>query len=103
MVQRRKTLIWSVKSGKQVADILRFYTERNKSDMYSRKLSEMFISTMDRVALMPYIGKQTEKENVRCVIVREFKIFYEVKSITVEVLYVRDSRQNPKNNPFKEL
>jgi hypothetical protein len=57
--------------------ILEFYTERNKSKTYSKKLFAKFNMELSLLLTQPEIGIKTELDQVRGLIVEEFILFYE--------------------------
>jgi hypothetical protein len=75
--------------------ILEFYSERNKSKTYSKKLYTKFNKELSLLLKQPEIGIKTELEKVRGLIVDEFILFYEVTSEMIIVHTLWDSRQNP--------
>ena len=75
--------------------ILEFYTERNKSKTYSKKLYTKFNKELSLLLKQPEIGIKTELETVRGLIVDEFILFYEVTTEMIIVHTLWDSRQNP--------
>ena len=75
--------------------ILEFYTERNKSKTYSKKLYTKFNKELSLLLKQPEIGIKTELDSVRGLIVEEFILFYEVTNEMIIVHTLWDSRQNP--------
>jgi hypothetical protein len=75
--------------------ILEFYSERNKSKTYSKKLYTKFNKELSLLVNQPEIGIKTELESVRGLIVEEFILFYEVTTDMIIVHTLWDSRQNP--------
>jgi len=75
--------------------ILEFYTERNKTKTYSKKLYTKFNKELSLLLNQPEIGIKTELEAVRGLIVDEFILFYEVTTEMIIVHTLWDSRQNP--------
>jgi plasmid stabilization system protein ParE len=45
----------------------------------------------------PEIGKKTESDNVRGLLIENYFIFYEINEIHLVILSVWDTRQNPEN------
>ncbi len=75
--------------------ILEFYTERNKSKTYSKKLYTKFNKELSLPLKQPEIGIKTELDSVRGLIVEEFILFYEVTDEMIIIHTLWDSRQNP--------
>ncbi|CAM3291101.1 type II toxin-antitoxin system RelE/ParE family toxin [Aequorivita lipolytica] len=71
--------------------------ERNKSNVYSLKLFELFKESVDTISLNPKIGKATDIDNIRFVIVKDYLIFYENSIDKILIQRIWDSRQNPES------
>jgi len=50
---------------------------------------------METVSTFPFSGKTTEIENVRMVIVKNYKLVYRISEELIEVITVWDGRRNP--------
>jgi toxin YoeB len=79
----------------KLLSILEFYAERNKSKAYSKYLYTKFNKELSLPLKQPEIGKKTELEAVRGLIVDEFIVFYEVTTERIIVHTLWDSRQDP--------
>ena len=93
MVKRK--VVWSHRAKLKLFEILDFYTERNKSDTYSKKLYKKFKKELSLLIKQPEIGTKTDMESVRGLIVDEFILFYEITTEVIIVHTVWDCRQNP--------
>ncbi len=91
----KQKIVWSHRARIKLLMILEFYTERNKSKTYSKKLYTKFNKELSLLLNQPEIGIKTELEAVRGLIVEEFILFYEVTSEMIIVHTLWDSRQNP--------
>jgi hypothetical protein len=92
MVVRK--IIWSHKANIKLFQILEFYTERNKSTTYSRKIFGKFKKELSLLKTQPELGIKTDEEQIRGLIVDEFILFYEATSDAIIVHTVWDCRQN---------
>ncbi len=97
----KRKIVWSHKARIKLLMILEFYTERNKSKTYSKKLYTKFNKELSLLLIQPEIGIKTESDLVRGLIVEEFILFYEVTNEMIIVHTVWDSRQNPTNLRIK--
>ena len=88
---------WSARAVYEWADILDYWTNRNKSTTYSLKLDRIFKEKFDLIAKSPETGKPTDFPLVRIKIVRDYKVAYRIHSESIEILAIWDSRRNPKN------
>jgi plasmid stabilization system protein ParE len=91
----KRKIIWSHRSRIKLLMILEFYSERNKSKTYSKKLYTKFNKELSLLLKQPEIGIKTELDAVRGLIVDEFILFYEVTTEMIIVHTLWDSRQNP--------
>jgi plasmid stabilization system protein ParE len=93
MVKRK--IIWSNRARIKLFEILEFYTQRNKSSVYSKKLYKKFTKELILLKKQPEIGIKSDTEGVRGLIVDEFILYYESYSEMIVVHTVWDCRQNP--------
>lgn len=92
-----KKVIWTIKAQKDRISIFSYWNNRNKSNIYSQKLNQLFIDSIKIICRHPNIGIETDSENVRVKIVRDYLIFYEITKYHIHILTIWDSRQNPEN------
>lgn len=90
-----KQIIWSLRAQNDRKKILKYWTNRNKSKEYSRKLNQLFKRAIKLVAHYPKIGKPTDNKNTRIKIVRDYLIIYEIIKEQIFILTIWDSRQSP--------
>lgn len=91
-----KQIIWSRRAQTDRKFIFKYWNERNKSHLYSKKLNELFKEAVKLIADYPEIGKPTDNKNARIKIVRDYLIIYEVDNKDrLLILTIWDSRQNP--------
>jgi len=99
MVKRK--IVWSNRAKIKLFEILEFYNERNKSTTYSKKLYKRFTKELILLKKQPEIGIKTDLDNVRCLIVEDFILFYEIYPEMIVVHTVWDCRQNPESLKIK--
>jgi toxin YoeB len=92
-----RQIIWTKRAQKERKEIFTFWNTHNKSSFYSRKLNELIKDSLKLICLHPFIGKPTNKENVRVKILKDYLIIYEITSNEIVVLSLWDCRQNPKD------
>jgi len=90
-----KKIVWSAKAQINRKEILEYWLERNRSNMYSIQLDQLFREAVQIISQYPAIGRPTEFENVRGKLVRDYYIFYQVQEDELHILSIWDSRQNP--------
>jgi len=90
-----KRIIWSKRAQNDRMEILKYWTDRNKSKNYSIKLARLFKEAIKLISNYPEIGKPTDEVNVRIKVVRDYFLIYEVEKDQISILTIWDSRQNP--------
>jgi len=90
-----KQVIWSKLAQQDRKSILEYWTRHNKSDLYSKRLNQIFENTADLISKHPRIGKKTQIQDVRIKIVKSYFITYTETETRIEILTFWDSRQDP--------
>ncbi len=93
----KREVIWTKVSEIQLQAILEFFTKRNKSGLYSKKLYKKFKTEILIAAKNPEIGLKTKLDRIRGLIIEDYIIFYEILEDQIMILKVWDCRQNPDN------
>jgi plasmid stabilization system protein ParE len=91
----KRAVTWTKVSEIQLQEILQFFTRRNKSPQYSRKLYKKFKAELKTAAKNPEIGIQTRLNQIRGLIIEDYILFYEILEDRIVVLKVWDCRQSP--------
>lgn len=97
----KRKIVWSHKANIKLFKILDYYSERNKSTTYSKKLYKKFKKELSILLKQPEIGINTDLESVRGLIIDEYILFYEVTSEFIIVHTVWDCNQNPDDLKIK--
>jgi addiction module RelE/StbE family toxin len=92
-----RQITWTARAQNDRRKIFEYWNNRNKSNLYSRKLNELIRQSLVLIAKYPLIGKRTDKKNVRLKVLKEYLIIYEVLPKEIIVLTIWDCRQNPEN------
>jgi len=90
-----KRIIWSKRAKNDRKSILEYWSIRNKSRQYPRKLFKIFQDSVLEIASNPFTGMYTDYHGVKVKIVRDYKIFYEEIDSSIVILAIWDTRQNP--------
>ncbi|MBL6447802.1 type II toxin-antitoxin system RelE/ParE family toxin [Fulvivirga sp. 29W222] len=90
-----KQVIWSSQAEQEFANILEYWTNKNRSTTFSNKLIDLFEEATELISIYPEIGQLTDIENVRHKLVRDYLIFYRIDSDAINILTVWNPRQNP--------
>ena len=93
MVKRK--IIWSHRAKIKLYEILKYYVDRNKSKSYSEKLYIRFTKELHLLNKHTDLGKKTEIENIRGLIIGDYIIYYECTDDLIIVHTLWDCRQNP--------
>ena len=65
MAQRK--IIWTKTADIQFVGVLQYWLERNKSNIYSKKLIKLVTDRTKQIAKTPFIYKSTDFKDVRVV------------------------------------
>jgi len=95
-----KQIIWTRRAHNDRKEILEYWRIHNQSNIYSKKLNELFKKAIAFVAEHPHIGRRTNIENVRVKLVRDYLVFYEERETEIFILTIWDNRRNPEEIPF---
>ena len=71
-----KRIIWSKIALENKLQILDYWKNRNKSNVYSRKLNSLFKETSKLLQEFPTLGRETDNPKVKNIIVRDYLMFY---------------------------
>jgi len=87
---------WTRTSIQDRFEIYQFWSKKNKSDSYSKKIENLFNEAATLISQFPEIGTETDFPGLRVKIVKSYKLFYTEQPDTIRVIRVWDTRQNPK-------
>jgi plasmid stabilization system protein ParE len=93
----RRKIIWSHRAEIKLFKILEFYSERNTSRKYSKKLYQKLNKELKILLKQPDIGIKTELESIRGLIIDDYILFYEFSNEIITIHTIWDCRQNPDN------
>ena len=96
-----KRVIWSEDAFKDKVQIFSYWNNRNKSNLYSRRLNRLFKDTIKSILKTPTLGRKTNIENVKRIIARDYFIIYEESEINLIILRIWDTRQDPNKLNYK--
>lgn len=88
-------VIWSSKAVSDKKAILEYWSLRNQSTKYSKKLSKLINKKIKQVTENPESGITTELEDIRAVLTEDYYIFYSRNYNHIRILRIWDARQNP--------
>ena len=99
MVKRK--LIWSHLAKIKLFEIIDYFRGINNSSTYSQKLYSKIVRQVSVLTKHPEIGIKTDMDDVRCLIIENYMIFYEANETYIIIHTIWDSRQNPDNLKIK--
>ena len=91
----KREVIWTKNSEIQLQEIFEYFTQKNKSGLYSRKLYKKFKTELKTAAKNPESGIKTKLDQIRGLIIEDYILFYEILEDRIIILKVWDCRQNP--------
>lgn len=97
-----KRIIWSKPAKEELKEIIAYWNSRNKSNTYSKRIRNRIKIYHQLLKINPYIGQKTNYKSIRSKTVMEhFQLIYKIQNEQIIVLNFWDSRQNPKNKPYR--
>ncbi|HOY12649.1 MAG TPA: type II toxin-antitoxin system RelE/ParE family toxin [Saprospiraceae bacterium] len=91
-----KQIIWSKKAKEDKTEILRYWLNRNKSNVYPKKLNDLIKEAILWIVENPFVRRSTDYEGVYVKQVRDYFILFEETESTIYILTIWDTRQDPK-------
>jgi addiction module RelE/StbE family toxin len=92
-----KKIVWTQTAIQDRFKIYQYWIHKNKSDLYSEKLERLFNEGTKLLSEFPEIGTQTDFQDIRVKVIRNYKLFYLNKQDCIQIIRVWDTRQNPDN------
>ncbi|MFV7234579.1 MULTISPECIES: type II toxin-antitoxin system RelE/ParE family toxin [Flavobacterium] len=91
-----KTVVWTDTAVRQRRKILSYWTKRNKSSTYSKKLIYEILERVQFLIKNPEIYITTNLIDIRTSTLGHYNIFYKTTKKDLIVVAFWDNRQNPK-------
>lgn len=88
-------IVWSSLAQIDLLEIMEYYFQRNKSISYSKSLSKKINADIEKLALNPNLGRESDFDKVRVLISGHYHIFYEIMNKKIFIMIIWDSRRNP--------
>lgn len=88
-------IIWISLAVKQRNLIFNYWNNRNKSNLYSRKLNLKIKQIIHQLIDNPELGKKISLKNYRAVVLNQYSIIYQIKEQKIYIMSIWDNRQNP--------
>jgi len=91
----KRKIVWSSKAKFDLFQILEYFYIRNGSKTYSVKLNAKIRRAVRLLSNRPFLGLQSDVENVRALVEGDYAIFYQGDNETIRITTIWDCRQNP--------
>ena len=88
-------IIWTQKANQQFNDVLDYWIERNKSNVYALKLIDETDDKLKFISLHPLASVATNHPNTKKCAMGNYSIVYKMSDDTIFVTAFWDNRQNP--------
>lgn len=92
-----KEIVWTWTAIQDRRRIYQYWTQKNKSDLFSEKLEGLFNEAATLLSEFSEIGTKTDFQDIRVKVIRNYKVFYHILPDKIQIIRVWDSRQNPEN------
>jgi len=92
----KRKIVWTNTAAKQRREILKYWTERNKSTTYAEKLIEITAKHLKVISKNPEAIKETEIDDVRESAMGHFSLYYKITPDQIIVMAFWDNRQDLK-------
>ena len=86
---------WSNRAEWEFDEILKYWNERNGSQLYSLKLINLINASIEKLTYFPESGKATDNLFIRYKIVKDYFLYYSFDETTLHIVDVCDMRRNP--------
>jgi plasmid stabilization system protein ParE len=92
----KRKIVWTETAAKQRREILKYWTERNKSTTYAEKLIEITAKHLKVISKNPEAFKETDIDEVRESAMGHFSLYYKITPELIIVMAFWNNRQEPK-------
>ncbi len=101
MAERK--IVWSGIAEQDLRDILEYFNERNRSNLYSIKLLILITKSIENIAAIPHLEISCTNASTRILIVESYMIVYDFSESSINILNIWDTRQDPQKAPFRKV
>ncbi len=92
----KRLVVWTETAAKQRREILKYWTEKNKSTVFAEKLIDLTAKQLKVILKHPEAFKQTDFPDTRESAMGHFSIFYKLTEEHLIITAFWDNRQDPK-------
>ncbi|MEZ5003027.1 MAG: type II toxin-antitoxin system RelE/ParE family toxin [Chitinophagales bacterium] len=92
----KRAVVWTRTADIQFVGILKYWVERNNSNVFSKKLVKLVAERTRDIAERPKMYKATDYKDIRVASLGNFSIFFKVTIEEIIITAFWDNRQDPK-------
>ena len=92
----KRNVIWTLTADIQLAGILEYWVNRNKSKNFSIKLLKLVTDRTNQIANNPELYKRTDFKNIRVASLGNYSFYYKITENKIIISAFWDNRQDPK-------
>ena len=90
-----KQIVWTNRAKNDLVDILQYWINRNKSNTFSIKISNLINEQLNLIAEFPHIGRKTDISNINVKVIHKHLLYYEIMNEILYVLTIKHGSENP--------
>ena len=91
----QRNVIWTKTADVQFVGVLHYWLDKNKSNVYPKKLIRPVTERTKQIAKTPYMYISTDFKDLRVASLGNFSIFYKVTEKSIIITAFWDNRQDP--------
>lgn len=91
----QRNVVWTKTADIQFVGVLKYWLDKNKSNVYPKKLIRLVTERTKQIAKTPYMYKSTDFKDVRVASLGNFSIYYKVTEKSIIITAFWDNRQDP--------
>ena len=89
------TILWTNTAKRQRDSIFEYWNNRNKSNLYSKKLNTLIYERTALLKTFPEMGKWTHFNATRMISMGHYSILYQIKNSKIIITAFWDNRDDP--------
>ena len=91
----KRIIVWTETAARQRRAVLKYWTFRNKSTVYAKKLIKLIAKRAEIIAKNPMLFKPADFPETRVCAIGHFSIFYKYTNNKLIITAFWDNRQDP--------
>ena len=90
----KRNIVWTKTAVEQRRQVLKYWTIRNGSDQYARKLIKITADKIKLIEKYPASGTETDFVDIRMSAMGHFSICYKITDVNIIIVAFWDNRQD---------